>query len=660
MSDNFHKDNFRLIETLPHLKSVLLKMMNLSAGQLVPEKNPNDLYLEHESKSGHPTLSITSHSTNKVYTYHSKYDPVTEAVRQVDSILKDQSHCMILGMGMGYSVEAVKRRLPPCKGRRRILVIEPDIDIFRIAITRRNLQDVLSDDGIDWCVGATPDEVGERWSAKLDWTDLESLAIVEHPPSRQRFHGYFERIFEKLHYLCNRSKGNLITIMHAGYTFHTNYFANIRALLDYPGVARLFGRFSGIPAVVVASGPSLEKNVHLLERVKGRFLIISVDTAFRQLVSRGIKPDIVCAADPSYENSLDFVGVENEKDVLLAIEPMTHPDIIESFAGPKMIMTFGGGITQIVEPQREPIGTLISWGSIATTAFDLARKLNCDPIIFIGLDLSFQDGKLYARGSYSDDLLYDRVNQFTSLEQETAEYIADHGRHRYEKPGIPPLYTDNNMNLYRKWFEDQFRSTSQTVINATEGGIVENHVRIMPFADVIENYSGDANISKILSDALEAPVKISLKKLERIFAGILKDLRLHQNAVKKAVNSCRKLARMRSETVVKNLTGPASADFQDILNIHDELCGHSTLFQWFSIHQAKFVTRHTMEIKRLRDLEKSTVKDWLEELTAFFESMTRFHEYQIPPLENVVIEAGKPQNSLNPPSPGEIQGGYTP
>ena len=126
--------------------------------------------------------------------------------------------------------------------------------------------------------------------------------------------------------------------------------------------SRLFDKFKGIPAIVVAAGPSLDKNIDLLKKIKGRFPIIAVDTALRHMIANGIKPDIVCAADSSYENSLDFVGVEDETEVILAAELMTHPDIFKVFKGPKMLVSFGGGLFQQIASYREEIGSLICWG----------------------------------------------------------------------------------------------------------------------------------------------------------------------------------------------------------------------------------------------------------------------------------------------------------
>jgi len=628
MESPFLKANLKTLLRHPHLYAMVERQHAISSDvsfQLEP------------SRSGQPALTLTING--KSITYHSKYDPVAEARRQVESALQPgHTNVLMLGNGLGYALDIVLDRLARPGIERQVYVVEPDPQVFIRALAGRDLQMPLNDARVEWCVGMSPDEVGDRWAMGLDWNSLDALAIIEHPPSMARFHEYFERIKEKIRYLSNRSKGNLVTLMHTGNEFHSNAFANLASAMTLPGVGRMFGKFEGIPAVIVAAGPSLEKNVHLLSEIRDRFLIISVDTSFRQLVARGIRPHIVLAADPSYLNSLDFVGVENETGVVLAVEPMTHPDILESFRGPKMVMTFGGGLYKMVEPFRETTGTVVCWGSIATTAFDLARRCGCDPIIFIGLDLSFQDGRLYARGSYSDDIFYDKVHPYTSLEHETVDYIQTRGVHKIAMPGGNVLFTDQNMHMYRAWFEDQFRQTKQKVINATEGGVVTKYVECMPFRDVIAAYSDrGGSIGEFMKEVVSEPVKADVQGMLGRFEELIKELRRQQDSLRRATAICRKLGSPTAAGLLPDqLKGPGRVQYHELLEIHDHLLDSAEMYPWYATHQAKFINRHANELKHLRSDSKASVSAWIQEIGLFLESVQKFHEYQMPLMDSAV------------------------
>lgn len=628
MESPFLKANLKALLCHPHLVTMAERQHVVPAGVS---------YQVESARAGLPTLTITAEG--KTFSYHSRYDPLAEARRQVESALQTKhTNVLILGAGLGYLVDIVLEKLARPGSERQVYVVEPDPQVFIRALADRDMQPVLNDPRVEWCVGMTPDEFGDRWSMGLDWANFDGLAVIEHPPSLARFHGYFERIKEKVLYLSNRSKGNLVTLMHTGNEFHSNSFANLRAALTLPGIGRMFGRFAGVPAVIVAAGPSLEKNAHLLADIRDRFLIISVDTSFRQLVARNIRPHIVLAADPSYLNSLDFVGVENETGVVLAIEPMTYPDILEHFQGPKMVMTFGGGLHTTIEKFREPTGKVVCWGSIATTAFDLARSCGCDPIVFVGLDLSFQDGKLYARGSYSDDVFYDSVHPYTSLEHETIDYIQTRGVHRIPMPDGTVLFTDQNMNLYRAWFEDQFRQTKQTVINATEGGVVTRHVTCMPLAEVVQTYAEKgAQIGDMMREFVEAPVHADVPGMIAYLESLMKVIRQQQGDVRRATALCRKLGGSVSRGVLPAaLTGPSLVQYQELLELHDHLLDAVEIYNWYAVHQARFVNRHGLELKRMKADETVNTFAWLEEIGLFLESVHKFHEYQYPLMETAI------------------------
>ncbi|MEW6709209.1 MAG: 6-hydroxymethylpterin diphosphokinase MptE-like protein [Candidatus Riflebacteria bacterium] len=637
MENSFLTGNLELLKRLPALNSQMLHWQ---------KNHRSELYTVENAKTGLPTLTVRL-PDERTSSYHSRYDPVKEAVRQVETAYEGQTHVLLLGFGLGYMTEEILKRLPQGVAGPQVFVVEPDPGVFYSALQSRDLSSLLKNPRIVWCVGMTPDQIGDFWNTTLDWTVMEKLAIIDHPPSMARFKQNFERVVEKIRYLCNKSKGNLVTLMHAGFEFHSNYFANLAQSFTMPGIGRLFDKFKGVPVIIVAAGPSLDKNIHLLKQIKGKFPIIAVDTAFRQLIANQIKPDIVCAADPSYENSLDFVGVEDVSDVVLALEPMTHPDIFNSFKGPRMVMTFGGGLYPIMKDYRESVGTLVCWGSIATTVFDLAVRTGADPLVFVGLDLSFADGRLHARGSYSDDLLYEKVHAYNSIEHETADYIATRGAYKLVKPDGTVLYTDRNMKLYKDWFEDQFRQTGCKIINATEGGAVDRFVELMSFEQVMQRYADKSvDVAGILHQALTEPVKADVKGLLERLSAIRKRISINETTLRRSVSQTRKILTNNGRNKPEELTGTNRVEFFDVLKAHDELCGDREIFPWLSIHQAKFITRHIMQVNGLKADTQATVSDWLDEISQFFAALDKFHQYQMPLLDKALasLQAGRSKN----------------
>jgi len=92
--------------------------------------------------------------------------------------------------------------------------------------------------------------------------------------------------------------------------WENNYRQNLPRLSKTAGVKKLLNRFSGLPAVLVGAGPSLDKNVHFLPHVKGKAVIISCDAALKVLQRHSVMPDIVVNLDPQPTVLHFFDGVD--------------------------------------------------------------------------------------------------------------------------------------------------------------------------------------------------------------------------------------------------------------------------------------------------------------------------------------------------------------
>lgn len=595
-------------------------------------------YMVERAKNGHESLVVLD-ELGRSLSYHSKYNPDREAEQIVNAFYKGESHVLLFGFGMGYMAEELLDKVPDMGYGYQIFIVEPDPFVMIAALKNRDLTRLLGDERVVFYLGSDVDSIGETWNSAIDWSILESLCILEHQPSKNRFNQFFNKLLEKMKYLANRSRGNLMTLMNVGSEFHTNNFLNIPEAFGLPGVERLFDKYIGIPAVIVAAGPSLDKNIGHLKKIKGRFPIIAVDTAYRHMLRNGVKPDIVCAADSSYENSLDFVGVESETEVVLAAELMTHPDIFKIFRGKKMLSTFGGGLYPQINNLREPIGKLLCWGSVATMAFDLARNMGAAPIIFVGFDLSFSEGRLHTRGSYSEDLLYEGLHQFTSMENANAEYICERGRFKFVGAEGRVIYTDTNMKAYKEWFEDQFKQTKVEIINATEGGIVDKGVTKMTLAEAINKYfDKGSDINNILNRQLSVSVKADYDSLYESFNSIKNLI----DDFKKGIEGVRPLQRDLSERIGNKLLEEIAFEDSEklalVLGLHDKICESAIVVQWFTAINTKFVTKHIGAVARLRKKPEIKVEQWLSLVDRLFVAYEDFASYQISLLDNALFE----------------------
>ena len=183
----------------------------------------------------------------------------------------------------------------------------------------------------------------------------------------------------------------------------------LQTLTNLPAIAResdtraLDGAFAGTPAVVVGAGPSLDENVAALAALHDRAIIVAADTALGPLVSRGVRPHVVVGVDSSALNARHLAAAEGSTDIWLAAEGSLHPSGLQPFIGRTFSFRVSdhdpwpwlaaAGVTR---------GELRAWGSVLTSAFDLARRMGCNPVVFAGADLAFTGMRPYCRGTIYD------------------------------------------------------------------------------------------------------------------------------------------------------------------------------------------------------------------------------------------------------------------
>ena len=81
-----------------------------------------------------------------------------------------------------------------------------------------------------------------------------------------------------------------------------------------------------ITGIVVAAGPSLNKNIKELKRAKGKAFIIAVDTALKPLLREGIIPDMFFIVDAM--KPLDLVDMNGVEQIPMVTTLNATPEIL--------------------------------------------------------------------------------------------------------------------------------------------------------------------------------------------------------------------------------------------------------------------------------------------------------------------------------------------
>jgi hypothetical protein len=226
--------------------------------------------------------------------------------------------------------------------------------------------------------------------------------------------------------------------------------------LRCPGVSSLHGIFEGIPALVVAGGPSLDGIAPLLAELRERMLVVSVNTPLRACRERGVEPDFTTVVDPQYWASRSLDWTRACRGVLVA-EPSTCPRVFRREEELFFLCSSLFPLGETLEIAVGEKGKLGAGGSVSTSAWDLARLLGARPLYAAGLDLGFPGMRTHCRGAYPEGMWLSAADRFSPLESSSFRSLRDIGLFPARSTGGGSTPTDRRMLLYKWWFENQLR-----------------------------------------------------------------------------------------------------------------------------------------------------------------------------------------------------------
>ena len=324
-------------------------------------------------------------------------NPVDEASAWLSSTLGDSQPppiLVVVGLGLGHLLDVLDSHAPATT----VIAIEPNAALPTACLERRDCSRLFRDRRLIF-VSPGEEAIASRLLKSFPLRGRASVmvnsAVARNLPAETLLAARKAR--DVAVGLCGNDEAR--RRFAPGYLLNT--LANVPAIAAESDVQNLTGIFQSRPAVLVAAGPSLDANIKTLAALHERAIVIATDTALSPLQEAGVEPHIVVAVDP---------GASNAKHLSRARHAAPHTWLVaEASLGPEAVESFRNRTFFFEVSGHEPwpwlngagvrIGRLSAWGSVLTSAFDLACVLGCNPIVFAGADLAFTGGRLYARGT---------------------------------------------------------------------------------------------------------------------------------------------------------------------------------------------------------------------------------------------------------------------
>lgn len=285
-----------------------------------------------------------------------------------------------------------------------------------------------------------------------------------------------KEIIYRLMMLGNSPEDTLLGVRHA--------VLNTPRILRSQRLASLKDAYGNKPFVSVASGPSLEKNVHLLDDLQDRCVIVACDTILFYLLERGVVPHIVTTIERPYVTYAAWLPrvlekySEKCKEILLVSQSVSYPLVAGRWPGPKIVVgkmdvPVDNWFTGAVLNEQ----LLFSGLSVSHMALALAFLCEASSAALIGQDLAYDEG---GASHASDAVPHEILAEEQRLRKEGMKVTGALG-------GM--VDTSSIWMTFVKFFERMIASFSGVpVYDCTEGGALIEGTKVIPFEDYIEGH----------------------------------------------------------------------------------------------------------------------------------------------------------------------------
>jgi len=478
----------------------LLKKNQPSVWEQITRNQPEAIGEISFAPDGNPNLTVTNDQGKKIV-LHNTADPENESQALLKKIPKNhKGFVAILGMGLGYHSLSI---LKECPHLQYLAVFELEPGIFIQALKFIDLSSLLKDPRLILCIGS--ETTIENALAPASRTiQLENSNVLHHLTSFDFKSSEYNKLKDDLFVHLNSLNVGGSTTRILGKDFLNNRFKHICTIHHQLLLESIQNKFKNIPAILVAGGPSLDKNVHLLKQVQEKAVIIAVDTVLPTLLKYDVQPHFLSCIDPNNLTYEKFADVTSKvKNIALICSSWVNPKTPKTFPAAQTFWTF---TAKPIEAWLNNLlgGRLLTGGASTVAHLNLiaANILGCDPIIFIGQDLAYPHSATHAKGT----VLHGSAPKGIIINNTEGETVK----------GIDGtiLRTNRSFLSMKAHFEAVIANSQNTYINATEGGAHIEGTQVIDLQTTIDRYcKNQVNTFKKLKEHYTSTSAINPEKL---------------------------------------------------------------------------------------------------------------------------------------------------
>ncbi|WP_313070605.1 motility associated factor glycosyltransferase family protein [Lacrimispora sp.] len=311
--------------------------------------------------------------------------------------LKFDSLIFLFGIDTGAYLPELKKKL--CQ-KNHVFIFEPNKTIHN------NITMDLGDN--IKLVYYQEDVVKQIFEETIDFKNLNNIFFYSFGNYSTLYKKEYDQLIEHLDWTIIKSASQVSLAKRFKKIFIKNMIANLKIIPESTPIHRYLFTNTGVPAIVVSGGASLDKNMEDMKRykdlVKNCFVITGSRTV-DALIKNGIMPDMIVSVDPVNAN-FDMMKDHLDLKVPLAFYEYSNRYLLKNYQGEKIFISL---LLSRTIKGMEHLKAVYCGGSVSHACVDIASMLGCSPILLTGQDLAYTHEKHHADSatfSYDSTLDY--------------------------------------------------------------------------------------------------------------------------------------------------------------------------------------------------------------------------------------------------------------
>ncbi|MBE6361762.1 MAG: motility associated factor glycosyltransferase family protein [Treponema bryantii] len=407
---------------------------------------------------------------------HSAYNPSREAHNSVFiPEVQEKSSIVFYGMGIGYHLVEAAKLILQNSNKKKLIVVEPNLEYFLASLQLIDWTEIFKVEKLVLAINCPAESVlpliEDTTTINTTLQGVSDAFYFDIASFTQHNQQYFECVKTIISRNKHKNEINAATTKKFGKLWSNNCKKNAKYINQLEFINIYKNKFIDIPFVIVAAGPTLQKNLINLKKIyeskkskNKEVIIVCVETALKILLKNKINPDFIILTDPQFWAYRHIAGAQAPESVLIT-ELSTYPSVFR-FNCKKIVLCAsqfpnGKEIEQKAGFSTEQIGDLGSGGSVASCCWNFAVFAGAKQIYLMGLDLSFPGGQTHIKGSSAEQTWHTKSNRLANSDKFTTELLHNANVSLGTNYNNAPVLTDSRMKMFAWWFESRLASLPQ-------------------------------------------------------------------------------------------------------------------------------------------------------------------------------------------------------